>query len=90
MRQLTAEEIDHAPEWATHYLINGTDKVTFESVDYYQFHCNGMLYHSRHPQFRGGIMSVYSIPIPEKEKPTSEADLIHEEKPSLQGWVNNG
>ena len=78
MRQLTAEEIDHAPEWATHYFINGSHSVVFESDEYYQTYHSASMNSHKSLQLDGGMDSD-SIPIPGKEKPTSEADLIHEE-----------
>ena len=69
-RQLTQEEIDSAPEWATHYAI-GDDHICFENEEFFQL--NGV----KIVNMEG--LDVDSLPIPRKEKPASEAELIHEE-----------
>ncbi|NRB82071.1 MAG: hypothetical protein HRU38_26040 [Saccharospirillaceae bacterium] len=73
-RQLTQEEIDNAPEWATHYQIyDERENICFESEDFYQFIPNGV----RKDNTIG--LEDESIPIPRKEKSASEAELIHKE-----------
>jgi len=73
-RQLTQEEIDIAPEWATHYQIYGDDKdICFESKDFYQLVLNGV----RKDNTIG--LEDESIPIPGREKSASEAEIIHKE-----------
>jgi hypothetical protein len=81
-RQLTQEEINIAPDWATHYQIYEDDKdVCFESEDFYQFVFNGVRKHN--------IIGLEdeSIPIPRKEKSASEAELIHEEVCRIAGYL---
>ncbi len=66
-RQLTQEEIDIAPEWATHYQIYEDDKdVCFESEDFYQFVFNGVRKHN--------IIGLEdeSLPIPGREDTTTK------------------
>lgn len=43
MRDLTAEELALAPEWATHYKIDVDDDVLFESENYFLWLVNGVL-----------------------------------------------
>ena len=73
-RQLTQEEIDNAPEWATHYQIYDNDKdICFESKDFYQIVLDG----ARKDNIIG--LEDESIPIPGREKSASEAEIIHKE-----------
>ena len=65
-RQLTQEEIDKAPEWATHYQIyDESGDICFESEDSYQFLFNGV---------KHNIIGLEdeSIPIPRKETTTTK------------------
>ena len=71
-RQLTQEEIDIAPEWATHYQIYD-NYICFENDEFYQFIPNGV----RKDNTIG--LEDESIPIPGREKSASEAELIHKE-----------
>ena len=65
-RQLTQEEIDNAPEWATHYQIyDERENICFESEDFYQFIPNGV----RKDNIIG--LEDESIPIPRKETTTT-------------------
>lgn len=43
MRDLTAEELALAPEWATHYIVDVDDDVLFESETYFLWLVNGVL-----------------------------------------------
>ena len=65
-RQLTQEEIDNAPEWATHYQIYDNDKdICFESKDFYQIVLDG----ARKDNIIG--LEDESIPIPGRETTTT-------------------
>jgi len=65
-RQLTQEEIDSAPEWATHYQIYDNDKdICFESKDFYQIVLDG----ARKDNIIG--LEDESIPIPGRETTTT-------------------
>lgn len=59
MRQLTQEEIDNAPDWATEYLIKYEDEILWESKKYYQIN-DGF-------KFNNINISTNSKPIPRKQ-----------------------
>ena len=64
-RQLTQEEIDSAPEWATHYQIYDNDThICFESKDFYLLVLDGV----RKDNIIG--LEDESIPIPGRETTT--------------------
>lgn len=63
-RQLTQEELDLAPEWATDYFIDNEGDVCFESESYYQYLVEGKLLDK---QYQTGFgMEEDSQPIPRK------------------------
>ena len=75
MRELTQQEIDNAPEWATGYFITpGFNGVTYESHEFYQYLPCG----SRVEQLSSGL-SVNAKPIPRKEFDISEYEFSDSE-----------
>ena len=69
-RQLTQEEIDIAPEWATHYLVGEYNDILFQSDDYFQRLEDGLL-NVKVTQVTSGI-SRKAQPIPRKAFDISE------------------
>ena len=65
-RQLTQEEIDNAPEWATHYQIYDNDKdICFENDEFFQFsYDNKRIIGVRIVNMQG--LDIDSLPIPAK------------------------
>lgn len=37
MRELTQQEIDNAPDWATHYYVMGGGNLMYESLEFWSF-----------------------------------------------------
>ena len=63
-RQLTQEEIDNAPEWATHYQI-GDNNICFENDEFFQFsYDNKRIIGVRIVNMQG--LDIDSLPIPAK------------------------
>ncbi len=71
MRELTKQEIDNAPEWATHYSITATDKVMYESEHYYKHRDN-----KRNKQVRGWFIEAQPIPRKEFDTKTELTSLL--------------
>ena len=72
-RQLTQEEIDLTPEWATHYFVDNVDDVCFESGSCYQYLIKGKLL-AKCDQSEFG-MEEDSQPIPRKAFDISEHEF---------------
>lgn len=70
VRDLTAEELALAPEWATHYKVDDDGDVLFESEDYYQWLVNGALDF----EVINNVISFDAIKITEKQ-----FDITHHE-----------
>ncbi len=70
-RQLTQEEIDLAPEWATRYFIITCTTIRFESEGYYCYSFNGEISAKERNKF--GV-DEDSQPIPRKEFDLSYSD----------------
>ncbi len=60
MRALTPQEINAAPDWATHYVIDSDDDLTYESLDWWCWATNPYHKHDNHGCIDG-------VPIPRKE-----------------------
>jgi len=68
MRDLTPQEIANAPEWATHYIVDSDDDITYESLDWWCWAANP----SRKCDNRGRMSGV---PIPRKEFDISQYEF---------------
>ena len=61
IRDLTPQEIQAAPDWATHYLVNDDSALLFESDNYFMYAGDGFKW----SQTSG--VSKLALPIPRKE-----------------------
>lgn len=85
MRNLTQQEIDDAPSWATHYVITINNYVIYESSQLF------FSSFSISPAYNKGGIGKYAKPIPRTEFDVSEyefsdGDIKHVE---IDGYANN-
>ena len=76
-RELTQEEIDLAPEWATNYYVDSAGDILFESDDNYQWVIVGETY-DVFSQLSNG-MRPDSKPIPRKKIDITEREFSDSE-----------
>lgn len=80
MRKLTQKEIDQAPDWATDFIINAINGVTYESKNFY--------WHKDSGKQNNIKISDHAQPIPRKEFDISEYDLLNARIEKLESMLN--